>query len=140
MATEKQGIGNMPAGVAFVGVLTILNAAATMALGGLFLWASGDAEVLGEVDVTADDAQLFGWTALILGAITLLVGIGLFRGSRFSRFLVMTLMVFRIGLDVFALIAVEGYPWIQAAISIGWSFLIIIMLTTSRASAFFHQR
>ncbi|WP_084040409.1 hypothetical protein [Demequina sp. NBRC 110053] len=140
MMVEKQGVGNMPAGVAFVGVLTLLNAVATMVLGGLLLWASGDAEVLGEVDLTADDAQIFGWSALVVGAITLLVGIGLFRGSRFARFLVITLMVIRIGLDVFALLAIDGYPWIQGAISIAWAALIIIMLTTSRASAFFHQR
>jgi hypothetical protein len=140
MAEEKQGIGNMPVGVALVGVLSLLNGVAAIVIGGLWLWASGDADVLGEVDTTADDAQIYGWTALILGVVIVLVSMGLLRGSRFARFLVLALMVLRIGIDVYALLEVDGYSWLQAAIGMAWALLIIIMLTTRRASAFFLQR
>lgn len=140
MAEEKQGIGNMPVGVALVGVLSLLNGVAAIVIGGLWLWASGDADVLGEVDTTADDAQIYGWTALILGVVIVLVSMGLLRGSRFARFLVLALMVLRIGIDVYALLEIEGYSWLQAAIGIAWALLIIIVLTTRRASAFFLQR
>ena len=140
MSDDKQGIGHMPVGVAFVGVLAILNGIAAIAVGVLWLWASGDADLLGEVDTSADDAQIYGWSALILGAIIVLVSIGLLRGSRFARFLVLALMVLRIGIDVFALLVVDGYSWLQAAIGIGWALLIIIVLTTRRASAFFLER
>lgn len=140
MAEEKQGIGNMPVGVALVGVLSLLNGVAAIVIGGLWLWASGDADVLGEVDTTADDAQIYGWTALVLGVVIVLVSMGLLRGSRFARFLVLALMVLRIGIDVYALLEIEGYSWLQAAIGIAWALLIIIVLTTRRASAFFLQR
>ncbi|WP_152650304.1 DUF7144 family membrane protein [Demequina aestuarii] len=130
----------MPVSVAFVGVLVLLNALATFAVGAMWLWAAGDADVLGDVDTTADDAQAYGWTAVALGVIILLVGIGLFRGSRFSRFLVMALMVLRIGLDVFAIVQIDGYSLPQGLVSIAWSLLILILLTTAPASRYFHQR
>jgi len=134
---DRQGIGNMPAGVAFVGVITLLMGLATMALGGVWLWVSGDAALLGEVDTSADDAKIYGWASLGLGLIITLVAIGLFRGSRLARFLVVLLMVARIGLDVYALLAVDGFAWLPAAISIAWAVLIILMLSTNRASRFF---
>jgi hypothetical protein len=140
MTTQRQGVGNMPAGVAFVAVLTMLNGFLTLALGAMWLWLSGDADLLGDVDTTADDARLYGWTSLALGAIITLVAFGLFSGSRFARFLVMTLMVLRIGIEVFALIALEGYSLWQASIGIAWAALIVIMLTTRPASRFFLQR
>lgn len=140
MSDEKKGLGHMPVGVAFVGVLAILNGVAAIVVGGLWLWASGDAVVLGEVDTTADDAQAYGWTALILGVVIVLVSVGLLRGSRFARFLVLALMVLRIGVDVLALIMLDGYSWLQAGIGIAWALLIIVLLTTRRASAFFLQR
>lgn len=140
MATEKQGVGNMPAGVAFVGVLTIINAIATVVIGIMWLWVSGDEDALGGVDLTSSEAQTYGWTALVIGQITVLVAVGLFRGSRPARFLVLTLMILRIGLDVFALIYVDGYSWVQAGIGIAWAALIIAMLTTRSASRFFLQR
>ncbi|GIG53261.1 DUF7144 family membrane protein [Demequina activiva] len=140
MAEDKQGIGNMPVGVAFVGVLSILNGIAAIVIGGLWLWASGDADVLGEVDTSADEATIYGWTALVLGVIIVLVSVGLLRGSRFARFLVLTLMVLRIGADVFALIMVDGYSVVQAVIGIAWALLIIVMLTTRKASSYFLQR
>ncbi|WP_297083488.1 hypothetical protein [uncultured Demequina sp.] len=137
MTAERQGIGNMPAGVAFVAVLALLMGVATMALGGVWLWVSSDDALLGEVDTTASDATIYGWVSLGLGLVILLVAVGLFRRSRLSRFLVVLLMVVRIGADVFALIAIDGFAWVPAAIGIGWALLIILMLSTARATRYF---
>ncbi|MFV0634805.1 hypothetical protein [Demequina sp.] len=140
MTTARQGVGNMPVGVAIIGMLTLLNGVATLVIGSLWLWLSADATDMGGEGMTTDQAQALGWTAVAAGVLTVLVGIGLLRGSRLARFLVMTLMVLRIGIDVFALLWIDGYPWVQGAVAILWAGVIIGMLTTRRASLYFMQR
>ncbi|MFW7414031.1 hypothetical protein [Demequina sp. SO4-18] len=137
---ERQGLGKMPVSVAFVGVLVVLDALATLAVGVTWLLTAGEADLFGAVDIGSDEFSVYGWTATLLGLIILLVGIGLFRGSRIARLLVMALMVLRIAFEVVALVQIGGYSLVLGLASIGWSLLILVLLTTAPATRYFRGR
>ncbi|WP_061960453.1 hypothetical protein [Demequina flava] len=126
-----------PGSVTFVVVLTWIYAILMMINGGLWLFAMGEDGFLSEVDATANTVEIYAWSILIIGVFIALLAIGLGNGSRFARFLINAVMVIRIGLDVWGLISIPGYPLWQAVISIAWAALILALLNHRSASQWF---
>lgn len=126
-----------PGSVTFVVVLTWIYAIVMLINGGLWLFVAGDGGILADLDTTADGVRLYGWTLIIVGLIIALTAIALGRGSRFARFLINALMVLRIALDVWGLIAITGYPLWQGILSILWAALILGLLNNRRSSEWF---
>jgi hypothetical protein len=125
-----------PASVVIVMVLTWIVAILTVISGVLLLTASGEA--LRELSISTSDATLYGWIDIVLGVIIALVAIGLGSGNNFSRFLVSALMVLRLIVMGWAVFVLFGHPgfW-YAAIAAALAVLILAMLWSSKASAFF---
>ncbi len=126
-----------PGSVTVVVVLTWIYALMMILAGALWLFAAGDGGFVADVDGSATDARVYGWSVLALGVVALLTAIGLGAGSRLARFLIIAIMVLRIGVDVLGLVGISGYPVWQALLSIAWALLIISMLSTRRAARWF---
>ncbi len=128
-----------PAGVTFVVVLTWLSALVDMIGGGVLVWLSFSAGDL-DVDVTAQQLQIYGGTLLGVGLVTAAVALGLAAGSQVSRVLIYVLMLARIAAAVYALRTLDELAHWQAIGQIVGAGLIVLMLSTPRASAFFAGR
>lgn len=125
-----------PASVTLVMVLAWIIAIFTIIGGFLFLLA--DAATLLEVGLTKSEANTYGVVEIVLGIVIALVAVGLGNGNNFSRFLVSLLMVLRIGVAIWAGIVLWGYAGFWAIVIAGLvSLLVLVMLWTSKASAFF---
>jgi hypothetical protein len=129
-----------PGSVTFVVVLTWIIAILDLAIGGLLLFASFNQDLLDDVGASVGDARAYGFSMLAIGLLTAVVAVALAGGSGVSRVVVITLMVLRIALGVWALVTVGGNTVWGAIAEIVFGVLIIGMLSTRRASAFFGAR
>lgn len=128
-----------PAGVTFVVILTWLSAMLDLVGGGMLLWLSLGADAL-DADVTDQQLQIYGGALLGIGLITAAVALGLAAGSQASRVLVFVLMLARIAAAGYAMATLGDLTTWQAIGQVVGAVLIIAMLSTPRASAFFRSR
>jgi hypothetical protein len=125
-----------PGSVTFVVFLTWVVALIAL-IGGVSLLLVGD-DTLAELDITPSAATTYAWVEIGWGVIVALVAIGLAGGSGLARFLVTALMLVRIVTAVLAALALAGTTgfW-TVVISGGIAAIILAMLWTARATAFF---
>lgn len=124
-----------PGSVTFVAVLTYINGILNI-IGGVVILLTRDQMAGG------DSAALGGLTtaaiiSLLLGIVVVIVARGLLRGSPGSRAVVTVVMIIDLFNGVFLLFnsQVAG-----GVLQILWSLLIIVLLYTRRANAFFTGR
>lgn len=125
-----------PAGVTFVVILTWLSALLDLIGGAVLVWLSFSADSI-DADVTEQQLQIYGGSLLGIGLVTAAVALGVAAGSQFSRVLVYLLMLGRIAVAGYALATLGDLTRWQAIGQIVGAALIILMLSTPRASAFF---
>ncbi|MDN4483736.1 hypothetical protein [Demequina lignilytica] len=125
-----------PAGVTFVVILTWLSALLDLVGGAMLVWLSFSTEPI-DVDVTERQLQIYGGSLLGLALVTAAVALGLAAGSQLSRVVVYLLMLARIVVAGYALATLGDLTRWQAIGQIVGAALIILMLSTPRASAFF---
>ena len=125
-----------PAGVTFVVILTWLSALLDIVGGGVLVWLSFSSDSI-DVDVTTQQLQIYGGALLGVGLLTAAVALGLAAGSQFSRVLVYILMLARIAAAGYALAQLGDLTTWQAIGQMVGAALIILMISTPRASAFF---
>lgn len=125
-----------PGSVTFVVFLTWVIALVTI-IGGVSLLLVGD-DTLAELGIATSTATTYAWVEIGWGVVVALVAMGLAGGSGFARFLVTALMLIRIVTAVLAALAVPGTVgfW-TVVISGGIAAIILAMLWTARATAFF---
>ncbi len=128
-----------PAGVTFVVILTWLSALLDLVGGGVLVWVSFSADVA-ETGVTDQELRIYGGTLLAVGLLTAAVALGLAAGSQLSRVLVYVLMLARVAVAAYALATIGDLTRWQAIGQIVGAVLIMLMLSTPRASAFFRAR
>lgn len=110
-----------PAGVTVIAVITWINGALAL-INGIF-------------GVIANNSDTVAWVSLVLGVLTLAVGVGLLNGSGVARVLASIVFVLNVAAAVYSLIN-GGTLW--AAIgSGGLSLLALILLFTPKSNAFF---
>jgi len=78
------------------------------------------------------------WVTIFIGAITILVSLGLFRGDPSARVVVTIVFVVNV-LIAGATAASGGIPWAAAIPTIVLGLLGIVLLFTPRANAFFRR-
>ena len=122
-----------PGSVTFVAVLTYLNGILDI-IGGVVLLLTRD-QVAGAGDSAAITTSAI--VSLLLGIVTVVVARGLLRGSSVSRALVAVVMVIDILNGVLLLFTSQV---VTGVIQILWSLLIVALLFTRRANAFFTGR
>lgn len=133
-----------PAGVSFVGILTLLQGLFNIGTGILLLPAVRTAEIekaLG-TQVQEADAQLMStmsWVSIILGVVTLLLAVGLFRGNNLARWLVSLVMVVQLLGAAVSLIS-RNASVLTSVVQLVLSLVILVFLWSRKASAFFGGR
>ncbi|RDV44151.1 hypothetical protein DOE76_14000 [Leifsonia sp. ku-ls] len=122
-----------PGSVTFVAVLTYLNGILDI-IGGVVLLLTRD-QVSGAGGSAAITTSAI--VSLLLGIVTVVVARGLLRGSSVSRALVAVVMVIDLLNGVLLLFTSQV---VTGVIQILWSILIVALLFTRRANAFFTGR
>lgn len=125
-----------PAGVTFVVVLTWIVALVDLLGGAALVWLSLHISQA-QVDIAASDLRVYGVTLLALGLVTAAVALGLAAGSQLSRFAVTILMLVRIAAAIYAFVTLGDLVQWQALGQSGAALVILIMLFTPRAHAYF---
>ena len=116
--------GPRPGGVTLIAVLT---------------WINGLIGIVAGISALVSGAGAAGWIALILGVVTLAVGVGLLRGNNLAR--VLATIVFVLNIINTILVFIPGVqPGANVWTAIGTGVLSLIglgLLYTSRANEFF---
>ena len=120
--------GTRPGGVTLVAVLAWIAGAVNVIAGILMLIAA----------LMAPDALWYGLIHLLLGVITIAVGISLLRGSGTTRVLVTIVFVLDLIWAVFVVVFQQAQIW--AGLASGVLVLVgLVLLWTRRANEFFQR-
>lgn len=109
----------------------------------ILAWISGLLQVIGGVLVLIAGAQLaalavVAWITIALGIITILVGIGLWRGNSLARIIATVVFVLNLINAVVAIFSNPEGAW-QPLVSGLFALIGIILLWTKAASDFFRR-
>ncbi|HEX5731088.1 hypothetical protein [Microbacterium sp.] len=120
--------GARPGGVTLVAVLAWISGAVNIIAGGLLIFAA----------IMAPDALWFGLVQFILGIITIVVSIGLLRGSSGARLVVTIVFVLNLISALVVIFFQQAQVW--SGIVSGVVVLIgLVLLWTPRANEFFRR-
>ena len=120
--------GARPGGVTLVAVLAWISGAVNIIAGGLLIFAA----------IMAPDALWFGLVQLILGIITIVVSIGLLRGSSGARLVLTIVFVLNLISALVVIFFQQAQVW--SGIVSGVVVLIgLVLLWTPRANEFFRR-
>ncbi|WP_296666023.1 hypothetical protein [Demequina sp.] len=127
-----------PAGVTFVVVLTWIVAFVDLVGGAALLWLSLNMDRV-TVDIGASDLRAYGISLLAIGLLTVAMALGLAAGTQLSRVIVMILMILRIAGAIYAYVEFGDLVRWQSIGQGVAAALVIAILFTPRASAFFRS-
>ena len=118
--------GTRPGGVTLVAVIAWINGLLALIAGIIVLTAGGGDAALATV----------GWVQVVIGVITILVGIGLLSGNNLSRILATIVFVLNLGSAIYVMFAAPGQLW-SAIISGLLALIGLVLLYSARANEFF---
>lgn len=125
-----------PGSVTFVAVLAYLNGILSIIGGVVMLFTRGAMAGAGNAGTEAG-ITTSAIISIILGIVILIVARGLLNGSAVSRGLVTVVMIITIFNGILLMFTLQ---FISGIIDILWAFLILALLFTRRANAFFASR
>jgi hypothetical protein len=124
-----------------IGVLGVIQGVITVIAGIALAVENDDRDLLRHTDVSSDAILATGIAAVILGAITILVAIGLLRGSNVARLVLGVLELLHLGGGIYVLLAHDGVQRWDGLWVIILSLLILwIIFGSERSQAFFESR
>lgn len=126
-----------PGTVTAVVVLTWLTAALDLIAGATLLAFVGDRTYQDAMGLDEDALRAYAIGTLVMGALVALVAYVLAKGSRLARVLVSALMVVRIALHMFGIIAVGTTALFEGIIGVVFAVLVLVLLWNERANAWF---
>ena len=130
-----------PIRVTVLGVSGSIQGIVTLIVGIGLIAEHDDQDLLDHVDLGSDALLSTGLAALIIGALTLLLAIGLLRGAEWARLFIGILEVFHIGGGLYVLIAYEGSQRWSGLWAILIGLLVLwILFGSEKAEAFFEGR
>lgn len=125
-----------PAGVSVVVALVWFTAALDLFSGAVITWLSFGVDADRE-GVNSGYMLTYGISVLLIGLLAAAVALGLAAGSRVSRIAVLVLMGLRVVAAGYALWGVPDVSMWQVAGQVLGALLIITLLVTPRANAYF---
>ena len=125
-----------PGSVTFVAVLAYLNGILSIIGGVVMLFTRGAMAGAGNAGTEAG-ITTSAIISIILGIVILIVARGLLNGSAVSRGLVTVVMIINIFNGILLMFTLQ---FISGIIDILWAFLMLALLFTRRANAFFASR
>ncbi|TQM64521.1 hypothetical protein [Humibacillus xanthopallidus] len=132
--------GNRPLGVTVLSVLTLLIGVTDIIAGLLFVFTRNNREVQASAQTSAEVLLIAGVVYLVIGLIYLAVARGLWQGSNGSRIVVNVVSVINLAAGVWLLTQSAGSTRLQAAISILLAVILLLIVNSGRAKAFFLAR
>jgi hypothetical protein len=128
-----------PGSVTLVVVLTWISAILAL-IGGVLALVGGQV-YLNELGWSAGEARIEGIIGIVLGLILALLASALGKGSKFARFLVTIVMLFRLVVGAFGVVALWGstYVW-TGVVSMVLALIVLWLLWNAKAGAFFARR
>ena len=118
--------GPRPGGVTLVAVLAWISGALQI-LTGILILLTGDG-----------GGTAVAWTAIVIGVITIIVSLGLFRGNNAARIIVAIIFVLNLTSAVFTMILVPAQLW-SALIAAALALVGLVLLFSQRANEFFRS-
>jgi hypothetical protein len=120
--------GPRPGGVTLVAVIAWINGVLAV-IGGILILIAG-------ADEGFPAAVAAAWIGIVIGVITILVGIGLLRASNLARIIATIVFVLNIGSAIFTMFSAPDQLW--SAIVTGLLAVVgLILLYSARANEFF---
>ncbi len=129
-----------PGGVTFLVVLSVLQGLGGL-IGGIFLAATHNrADVIRDTKTNSHTLLVYGISAIAIGLIYLLVARGLAHGNGLARFLVGLVSLVDVIGGVAVAVTKHGDVRTQAIGSAVVGFVILVLLYSPKANAFFRGR
>ncbi|HKE68324.1 MAG TPA: hypothetical protein VKB55_03665 [Nocardioidaceae bacterium] len=126
-----------PLGVTLLVVLIVINGLIAL-VGGLVLAIQhDDRSVIRQTSMSSDSLLSYGIALIIVGAIYLLIARGLATGGGISRFLVGAFSLLNLIAGIWVAVEKDGRLQTQAIVSALISAVVLILLYSPRANAFF---
>ena len=128
-----------PGSVTLVVVLTWISAILAIVAGAFALF--GGEQYLNELGWSAGEARIEGIVGIVFGLILALLASALGKGSKFARFLVTIVMLFRLVVGAVEAVALWGstYMW-AGVVGVVVALLVLWLLWNAKAGAFFARR
>ncbi|TQJ32114.1 hypothetical protein [Microbacterium sp. SLBN-146] len=131
--------GNRPGGVTLVAVLAWISGVLNV-LGGILLLigvGAGETTVDG-MDVGGGVGAAAAWISIIIGILTIAVGLGLLRGANIARIIAAIVFILNVISAVYLLVTQGVGNW-TAIISGILAVIALILLFSPKANAFFRS-
>ncbi len=126
-----------PLGVTLLVVLIVINGLLAL-VGGLYLAIQhDDRDLIRETRVSSDNLLGYGISLAVVGAIYLVIARGLATGGGISRFLVGAFSLINLIAGIWVAVEKEGQLQTQGIVSAVISGIVLLLLYSPRANAFF---
>jgi hypothetical protein len=127
-----------PVIVSVIAIITIVIGAFQVLFGSIMLAKRNDADFLIDAKATSSDVTSVGTVMVVFGALAVLVGIGLWRGSRLARLLYAVLAVGQIVGGIYTIVKLDSSQRASGIGTIVGSLILLYLLYgTEKARAFF---
>jgi drug/metabolite transporter (DMT)-like permease len=132
--------GGRPIGVTLLSVLAVVIGVVDVVVGLLLIVTRDNREVEASAGASAEVLLVIGIAYIVVGAIYLAVARGLWHGNNGSRVIVNVVAVINLATALWLLTQSTGTTRVQAAISIVLALVLLGIVNTGRAKAYFLAR
>lgn len=130
----------IPFGVIVIGVVGIVQGVLTLIAGLALLVERNDADLLRQIGLESGEVGTYAVVAMIVGAVTIMVSLALFRGSGVARVLIGLLQVLHLAGGVYLLVRYEGtYLWDGVTTIIVAAVILFLLFGTTGSRDFFDR-
>jgi hypothetical protein len=133
----SQSVAERPSSVTVAVTVGWLAVILDVVAGATLFALAGNESVLDALDSTESTVRALGIGTLISGAILAIVVFTLGRGSNVSRLLVSIVMAARIGIYVWAIIAIGSHALTEAIVGMAMAITVLALLWNDKANAYF---
>ena len=127
-----------PVLVTIIGVLGIVGGIVQTIFGAIVVGLRNDQKLLADADITSGTATAIGIACIVVGIASVLLSIGLLRGSRALRAVLGISQLVQIALSIYALVSLDASRRMTAIGTIVSGLVVLYLLFgTEKAKAFF---
>lgn len=126
-----------PTSVSVVVALTWIAAFLDLVGGAVLVFFASSEEIQAATGASEASITSSGWVTLVIGILVAVVAIRLGEGSSGARLLVTTLMVLRVGVAIWVLVAAGAHGGTESIVTLALSAAVIYLLWSGPANDWF---